>query len=248
MSDISLIFDKNLRKEIIARRTIKSIIKGYLWKSKVNIVLYSLIFIIVCVFIVAALLQDKGTFTITTPRDDMIVYGLKLSDEPAFDKPRGELIASPVKNMWNITETDIAKNIDHIDGEHNGENYLAYTFYVKNEGDATVKYDTVVDISEMHLAVDEAMRVKIYVNGTPTVYAKPQKIDRDKPEPGTVAFVAQSRIIRLPSRDIAVGEKNKYTVVVWLEGEDPDCVNSILGGSVKMVMRFDALARSKKLV
>ena len=30
--------------------------------------------------------------------------------------------------------------------------------------------------------------------------------------------------------------KDKVTVVIWLEGDDPECVNAILGGEMKMHM------------
>ena len=33
-------------------------------------------------------------------------------------------------------------------------------------------------------------------------------------------------------------EIDKYTVVIWLEGEDPECINNILGGTIEMMMRF----------
>lgn len=232
----------------MARRTIKNRMKNFIFQSKVNIVLFTLSTIVICVFIVAALLQDKGTFTIMTPRDDMIVLGLKLSDEQKFDRPRGELIAKPVKNMWNITQSDIPSNVDSVDGEHNGENYLAYTFYAKNEGEGNIKYEASINITEMHLEIDEAMRVKVYVNGVPTVYAKAMKSNRDKPEPSTTAFIAKTRIVRFGSKNLDIGKIDKYTVVVWLEGEDPDCVNSILGGSVKLSMQFDASAQTIKKV
>ena len=29
---------------------------------------------------------------------------------------------------------------------------------------------------------------------------------------------------------------DKFTVVIWLEGDDPDCVNAIIGGEIKMHM------------
>ena len=34
------------------------------------------------------------------------------------------------------------------------------------------------------------------------------------------------------------GEVDKYTVVIWLEGEDPECVNDILGGTIEMMFKF----------
>ena len=35
-----------------------------------------------------------------------------------------------------------------------------------------------------------------------------------------------------------VGEIIKYTVVIWLEGQDEQCVDDILGGQVKLAVEF----------
>ena len=37
-----------------------------------------------------------------------------------------------------------------------------------------------------------------------------------------------------------VGNVDKYTIVIWMEGDDPECVDSIIGGSVQFSMRIDA--------
>ena len=34
------------------------------------------------------------------------------------------------------------------------------------------------------------------------------------------------------------GDVHKYTVIIWIEGEDPECVDNIIGGEVKMRMRL----------
>jgi hypothetical protein len=31
---------------------------------------------------------------------------------------------------------------------------------------------------------------------------------------------------------------DKITIVIWLEGDDPECVNAILGGEMKMHMEI----------
>ena len=211
-----------------------------------NLILFTLLMIVISLFIVAALLQSKGTFTITVAREQMIRLGLVLSDEPEFKNPRQELLSEPVVNMWNITQTDLPDDIDTVkDGTHNGEDYIAYTFYVKNIGQNPLTYIPSLDINEMLKNVDAAMRVKIYYNGKPTVYAK-QRNDGTGPEPDTEPFSGKSRILRLDQRPIDVNQVDKYTVVVWLEGEDPECVNNILGGFVKMTMGFEAKLRSEK--
>ena len=43
--------------------------------------------------------------------------------------------------------------------------------------------------------------------------------------------------IILEKRDgLNPGERDKVTIVIWLEGDDPECVNAILGGEMKMHM------------
>ena len=32
------------------------------------------------------------------------------------------------------------------------------------------------------------------------------------------------------------GDLDKYTVVIWVEGDDPDCTNDLIGGRIDMHM------------
>jgi hypothetical protein len=38
-----------------------------------------------------------------------------------------------------------------------------------------------------------------------------------------------------------VGNVDKYTIVIYMEGEDPECVDAIVGGSVEFSMNIDAI-------
>jgi hypothetical protein len=40
------------------------------------------------------------------------------------------------------------------------------------------------------------------------------------------------------------GEVDKYTVVIWLEGNDPECINDIIGGELKMQMNLGENTKS----
>ena len=51
--------------------------------------------------------------------------------------------------------------------------------------------------------------------------------------------------------DFKSGSIDKYTVVIWLEGWDPECVDNIMGGEVKLSMNFHILdkeAENEELV
>lgn len=234
-----------LKRQILSRRKIIKISSGLLKMGKINFAINILTVAIMGTYVMSTLLQNAGTFTVTATHKDMILYGLTLSETKQLIRPKTTLRADPVKNMWNITQTDIPTNLDSKDGSHNGEDYLAYTFYVKNTGDARLNYRAAIDITNLHLNVDRAIRVKIYLNGQATLFAKRKSDNSGRPEEGTTPFYAETRIVNYPVRNIEKGKSDKYTVVIWLEGEDPDCVNNILGGSIKMVMRIAALAKDQ---
>jgi hypothetical protein len=48
-------------------------------------------------------------------------------------------------------------------------------------------------------------------------------------------------ITELVQTDLKIGDTDRYTVVIWLEGWDPECVNDIMGGEVKLSMNFNVL-------
>ena len=77
-------------------------------------------------------------------------------------------------------------------------------------------------------------------NGEETVYAKAQK-GSTEPEPDTVPFLSNTKVLENTTEDFAPGAVDKYTVVIWLEGNDPECIDDIRGGVVKMSMNFNVL-------
>jgi hypothetical protein len=48
--------------------------------------------------------------------------------------------------------------------------------------------------------------------------------------------MAQGRIDNLDP-----GECTKYTIVVWLEGNDPDCIDWLIGGQLKVDMLMNVV-------
>ena len=94
-----------------------------------------------------------------------------------------------------------------------------------------------VDIEEVIKNVDEAIRIKVYHNGIATTYAKPQK-DSLESEPNTTPFYSSKQVMCIQRDDFTSNEIDKFTVVIWLEGNDPECTNDIKGGKIKFSMNF----------
>ena len=75
----------------------------------------------------------------------------------------------------------------------------------------------------------------MYLNDTKTVYAKLNS-ETGEPEQDTKPFYNIECVMLEERKDFKVGDIDKYTIVVWIEGDDPDCVNALLGGEIKMHM------------
>ena len=113
--------------------------------------------------------------------------------------------------------------------------YFAYTFYIENEGKEAINYWYSTLIDDVILNVDEAIRVMVYLNGEKTVYAKLNGVT-EEPEEGTKAFYSEDTVMQECRQDFKPGDIDRFTVVVWVEGDDPDCTNALLGGELKMHM------------
>ncbi len=199
------------------------------------VILLIVILLLAFMFFVNDYINRAGRFTVDVLKEGTI----SLSETSDFADPSTYLLADAYDNMDNITEEWIDANVDEIDGPHNGNNYIAYTFYVRNVSDRTVGYKAYIDLLSSYKGAEEAMRVKIYKNGTPTVYAK--RALNGEPEPNTVPFYSETKVMSETYQDFNPGDTDKYTVVIWLEGWDPECVNKILTGSAKMAMKIEIL-------
>jgi hypothetical protein len=76
-------------------------------------------------------------------------------------------------------------------------------------------------------------------NGERTVYAKPQlNTNNVLEEFADYNFVSNRVAAIVNNNDFKAGSVEKITVVIWFEGEDPECVDDILEGEVKLSMDF----------
>lgn len=91
-----------------------------------------LLAILVILYILAAFYTGRGEFVIRLDRP-MANEGFLLSETQDFSDMLVTLRDDAVEDATNITITDIAKDVMDVDGKHNGANYVAYTFYLKNK-------------------------------------------------------------------------------------------------------------------
>ena len=241
--------------------------------------------ILTVMYIMAAFYTQSGEFVINI--DKTLAHdGFYISDTTDFDEKLISLRGKAVVNADNISIFDISSDVLAVDGEHNGENYVAHTFYVKNETGQTIDYRYTLNIRAEHKNADEAVWVLVSKNdkqqifalegkeGKPEVqysiyefpfrkYAEFEKKQYQKVTPEeagideaelldlstferldkvykleTTPFASEKVVTTGFREGIKDGEYDKYTVVIWYEGEDPECTDDIIGGWVECYMDF----------
>lgn len=195
---------------------------------------------LVTLYASTSLVVNKNEFTISfVESDDEELVEISLSEDKEFTNPSVRLVCGGIDGMTNISGSSISENVDSIDGSHNGKHYIAYTFYVKNTGNVDCILQEEYLIDSVVKGADAAIRIKVYRNGEHTTYAK---IGSDGlPEYGTESFVSSNVVFKNTDIDLKVGQQIRYTLVIWLEGDDPECVNAIKGGSLNMSLIFSVL-------
>ncbi|NCB75149.1 MAG: hypothetical protein EOM51_10465 [Clostridia bacterium] len=216
-------------------------------------------------FLISALADKAGSFTVNLTAD-MLKAGYVLSETRDFTREESRLFSEEIEEVNNITLEDIGAEVDDVDGPHNGNNYIAYSFYIKNVGTAVSSYNYYLNLESETMNVGSAIWLMLFEDGRQIIYAKesadgnPEELygfrtapfgesayDYDKQyyEEGgkygviTTPFATDSVVAQGTVSDVAVGEAHKYTVVIWVEGNDPECTNDIFGGYAKFSMDFN---------
>lgn len=242
--------------------------------------------ILVVMYIMAAFYTESGEFVINIDRT-MANDGFYLSNTTDFSERLVTLRGKAVINADNISVLDIDENVMEINGEHNGENYVAHTFYLINLTGKTTDYRYTLAIRAASKNADKAMWVMVAKNDVQQMYAmigadgepevqysifdfpfesyaefaekqyqtatpKEAGIDPDElldlsrferldkvNKLVTTPFSSDKVVCTGIREDIDHEEYDKYTVVMWYEGEDPECVDDIIGGWVELYMKFN---------
>lgn len=204
----------------------------------------------VLVYVVSVMYSKFGDFTVAIQKFDYVEYGLSLSETRDFANPTSSLNCRATEIITNIDGASLDnKDLGAIDGEDSGENYLCYTFYLRNSGTEGVSFNYSIFIEEMTMDIEKAVRIRL-ISGlldgekTKVDYAR---VSAEKDEHGDFKkesvfcdemFISKNSVCDNKIGDFKTGEIMKFTVVIWLEGNDPECLDDIIGGEFKIGMTF----------
>ena len=227
-----------MAKEVIV--TADKVKKRKVTSRIVKISLLFLLLFLIILYIILEIIYHEGRFTVTLDTHKNLESGLAIFDSLNNSQGKRRLYATPIKFMDNISYKWLPADVDTVaDGAHNGQNYIAYSFYVENQGNEVLNYWYEVIVDDVIKHVDEAIRIRIYRNGKDVTYAKKNPMN-GQPEVNTVPFKeikdSEGTIILEEIKNFKPLDLDRYTIVVWLEGDDPDCTDPLIGGELKMHM------------
>ena len=233
----------------------------------------------VATFCIAAFLGHRvGSFTVALEAKSV---ELTLSEKSSFQERTSFLRVNEVPEFQEFTYRNFEKDYgdEVIDSEdtdvtlgenkNNKLNFLKYTFFMKNLGTEPAKYDFSLLIkenvaSEDGRTLDDTVRVMVYTDGDPKVYAKrltvPHLDDNGQPDyraPISVdkadstpeypfegyaeMFTSSTEVMNQKGEVIAAGQVKKYTVVTWLEGfRSSNDKTAPEGASIKLGVEINA--------
>lgn len=196
-----------------------------------------LVIILLIMFLIAYCQENMGNFTINLNRVDMYRRGISLSSTSDFKEPTSRLTVKTISRVTNISQSELPEGLNKLEGDISGKDYIAYAFFLRNGGIEDIDYKVNIKLDKKAKGAEKALRVSVYLDDELTVYAYPK--DDGTPEDGTKPFVDSQTVMDEVVTDFNVGDIHKYTVIVWLDGDDADCTDDIIGGMVKCSMNFD---------
>lgn len=201
-----------------------------------RVILAIIVIFLINVYIILSIFYRGENFTVTLDSEYGRESGLVIYEDKEHKYTRTFLRSKDIDFFTDISVNWLPEDIDNGgDGSHNGKNYIAYTFYAENMGQDTINYWTTIKIDDVIKNVDEAIRVMVFKNGNRVIYAKNNK-ETGEPEQNTQPFKNDDTVMLELSENFKVGDIDKWTVVVWVEGDDPECKDDLIGGEIKMHM------------
>lgn len=232
--------EKNIVDKAIVNSQAKKVYHRKILIRSTTLILSVIFLLLLTSFGVSSLLNSKGGLSVLVNQRDSRI---SLSETRDLEKKKVYLNAKGIDYCDNITYDWLPDDLDQTDGSHNGDNYFAYTFYLINTGTETVNVYSELKVTANTMNAVEATRIMVIKDDVTNIYAKPRTSDGKTEEvpKQVVNFNSDTQVYEETIAEFVPESLIKYTIVIWLEGFDPECDDNILGGGVKFVLEFSII-------
>lgn len=190
--------------------------------------------------------QQAGNFVMSVDHSSY-KRGIVLSNTESLRDPQPRLMTQPVYGARDMTYSWLKlEEVRDTEGNYTDPDYdyVAYTFFITNNGLETVDIIYHIRITDSYKNLDKAVRILVIEDGIETIYQKPDvyqgsvPVSYTSPLQKTEKFLSDTIVARKRFNTFRPGDIKKFSVVVWIEGMDPDTTDDIIGGMIKLQMNF----------
>ena len=194
-----------------------------------------------------------GNFVINV--DSHTDVRLSLSSQSDLSRQTERLAYDSVMELNDTTyawlPNDIARQGVGNVSDTEKSTYLAYSFYLINNSSRALDYD--MELNLLDTIGDPLGMVRVMLieeendtfDSSNRIYALPeQTVEREQALQADLAtlrsyttesfLLGENKLFSVNVKDFEAGAHRKYTVVIWLEGCDPDCNNDHIAARAKM--------------
>lgn len=210
---------------------------------------------------------NSGSYT-ASMSDELSKIGITLSKQSDGSDSTSEMTGTLSGDVNPICEYNVNRyNVINSDGEYRSKSgdYLGYTYYLTNNGSIDVSIESQLKIVNATHNIEKAVRIWTFysyeyadsskenvIDTEGTIFKAHEDIDDSTYQTGdlyksyrdTKDFEKDDLVETRVFKDVAPGDKIKISLILWVEGKDPDCTDegdkSILGGIIKLGMSFTA--------
>ena len=192
----------------------------------------------------------SGNFIVIVDSEDRI-RSIVLSETEDFENASPRLFADSVNDTSPLAFIDInlrdavAAEGNYIDPDFK---YFSYSFYITNNGNQVVDLETRYLITESLRNIDDAIRVIVVKDEdiqNLSIFKKEDKVSHvyDPMIPEAKIFYDEDKGVVFSElvEDFKPGDKIKYTIIAYVEGDDPDSTDALQGGRIRMTLRFNII-------
>ncbi len=197
---------------------------------------------------------STGSFVISM-NEEAVAKGIQLSEHPLFpeESATSRLYVDPKEESdeatYSYLEIAEAQANDGLYDDDDAD-YLAYSFYVRNNGLEMINLTYEINIVEVSKNLDEYIRIMILVEQvgaepfgyTQQMYMKPDETPKNYPigMPEAKHFLSdqysRDPIISETIEKLQTQKVLKFTVFMWIEGYDTE--PNMERGSIRIDMKF----------
>lgn len=192
--------------------------------------------------------HESGNFVIQIEGGDL-EKALMIS-ETLDEQGKNRLEAPGYSGLSHSTYSFFSEKIDdyvRIEGGSVDEktHVYHYSFYILNKGQTSVDVQASLSYSSIRNNVDQAIRVLTIASTTDEIKlyqaTDTEDCDYGVDYPRTTSFIDNGTVFEESYLALEPEDYIRYSILIWLEGKDPDCTDEILNGAIKFTMKLSIL-------